>query len=241
MIHECAHNLVFRSRLANEAAAAVANLPHVLPMSALFRQMHLGHHAHIGEYALDGDLPSGWEARLTSAGLPGKVLWLLLFPLFSGSRVFRVGVRIDSVAALTALFQILSDIVVVVVAGWGALLYLTLSFFFSVGLHPLGARWVQEHHIVSEGQETYSYYGFLNRLCFNIGYHTEHHDFPSIPWNRLPMLRGTAPDFYNQRLGHSSWFRILLRFLFDNNDSLYRRIVRDTGMPASDHQGHRVL
>ncbi|HZD30945.1 MAG TPA: fatty acid desaturase, partial [Candidatus Angelobacter sp.] len=61
MIHECAHNLVFRSRLANETAAAVANLPHVLPSSSLFRQAHLRHHAHMGEYAIDSDLPSRWE------------------------------------------------------------------------------------------------------------------------------------------------------------------------------------
>jgi len=29
-----------------------------------------------------------------------------------------------------------------------ALLYLLISFFFSVGLHPLGARWIQEHYLV---------------------------------------------------------------------------------------------
>ena len=229
MIHECAHNLVFRSRLANEIAGAFANLPHVLPMSALFRQVHLRHHAHIGEYALDGDLPSRWEAALTSAGFGGKALWLLFFPLCSGTRIFRVGVLVDAVAVATVVGQTLFDVAVVSVAGWGALLYLTLSFFFSVGLHPLGARWVQEHHIVQEAQETYSYYGVLNRLCFNIGYHTEHHDIASIPWNRLPRLRAMAADFYDHRAAHSSWLRILLRFLFDRNDCLYRRMIRENG------------
>jgi sphingolipid delta-4 desaturase len=203
MIHECAHNLVFRSRLANEIAAAAANLPQVLPMSALFRQVHLRHHAHLGEYALDGDLPSRWEAALSSAGFAGKALWLLFFPLCSGTRIFRVGARVDGVAVVTAVCQVAFDVVVVAVAGWGALLYLTLSFFFSVGLHPLGARWLQEHHIVQEGQETYSYYGLLNHLCFNIGYHTEHHDFASIPWNRLPRLRASAADFYDHRARYS--------------------------------------
>ena len=66
-----------------------------------------------------------------------------------------------------------------------ALGYLFASFFFSVGAHPLGARWIQEHYVLFPGQETNDYYGPLNRFQMNIGYHNEHHDFPSVPWNRL--------------------------------------------------------
>ena len=64
----------------------------------------------------------------------------------------------------------------------------------SVGLHPLGARWIQEHYLVFEGQETSSYYGPLNVVALNVGHHNEHHDFPSVPWNRLPAIRRSAPE-----------------------------------------------
>src|SRR4029077_4801444 len=111
---------------------------------------------------------------------------------------------------------------------WGpkALLYLFVSFFFSVGLHPLGARWIQEHYVVHENQETYSYYGPLNKIAMNVGYHNEHHDFPSVPWNKLPEIRKEASPYYDSLVSHSSWTKLFFRFLFDREISLYSRITR---------------
>ena len=73
--------------------------------------------------------------------------------------------------------------------GWTGVWYLACSFFFSVGLHPLGARWIQEHYTLDPDQETFSYYGPINAVALNVGHHNEHHDFPSIAWNNLPKLR----------------------------------------------------
>jgi sphingolipid delta-4 desaturase len=107
-----------------------------------------------------------------------------------------------------------------------AIVFLVASFFFSVGLHPLGARWIQEHYLVAGEQETYSYYGPLNTVAFNVGYHNEHHDFPSVPWNKLPQIRKDAPAFYNTLFFHTSWTKLFFRFLFDKEISLYSRVVR---------------
>jgi sphingolipid delta-4 desaturase len=38
--------------------------------------------------------------------------------------------------------------------------------------------------------------GWMNIPNLNMGYHIEHHDFPSIPWYNLPKLRAMAPEFY---------------------------------------------
>jgi sphingolipid delta-4 desaturase len=63
-------------------------------------------------------------------------------------------------------------------------------------------------------------------LALNMGYHNEHHDLPSIPWNNLPKLRAMAPEFYNNLKYHSSWSRLLFQFVFDKRYSLYSRVER---------------
>jgi sphingolipid delta-4 desaturase len=111
--------------------------------------------------------------------------------------------------------------------GWGSFAYLALSSIFSIGLHPLGARWIQEHYVVHEKQETYSYYGPLNTIAFNVGYHNEHHDLMRVPWSRLPQVRAMAPEFYNHLYYHTSWTKLLLRFLWDQKLGLFCRVTRD--------------
>jgi sphingolipid delta-4 desaturase len=133
--------------------------------------------------------------------------------------------------------QLTFDVAVFVVLGPKALAYMVLSLFFGIGLHPVGARWIQRHFLVGGGtQETYSYYGPLNRIALNVGYHNEHHDFPSVPWNRLPDVRRTAPESYEELVHHMSWTRLLLRFLFDREITLYSRMVRTNRGAAVENE-----
>jgi sphingolipid delta-4 desaturase len=59
-----------------------------------------------------------------------------------------------------------------------------------------------------------------------MGYHNEHHDLPSIPWNNLPKLRALAPEFYNCLKHHPSWSGLLFQFIFDKRYTLFSRIER---------------
>ena len=110
----------------------------------------------------------------------------MLYPLFQAVRSFRVKEvpPLDAWTLTNLVIQIGINLAVYLLWGPMSLAYLVLAFFFSIGLHPLGARWIQRHYLVGEGeQETFSYYGKLNLLTFNVGYHNEHHDFPSVPWH----------------------------------------------------------
>lgn len=228
LIHECAHKLIFKNRAANKIAGMIANIPLIFPSSVSFETYHLKHHSFQGVHELDGDLPNYWEAKLINHYFIGKVIWLLFYPLFQVFRLSRLReiAPFDRWVALNWVIQIVSMTAIAWFLGAQSFVYLVASFFFSVGLHPLGARWIQEHYLTQGEQETYSYYGVLNHVAFNVGFHNEHHDFPSVPWNRLPDIKKTAPGFYDHLSSHTSWTKLFLRFLFDQEISLFSRVVR---------------
>jgi sphingolipid 4-desaturase/C4-monooxygenase len=229
MIHECAHKLIFKNPTANKLTGILANLPQVFPSSVAFERYHIKHHSFQGIHELDADLPNRWEAKLINNYFIGKAIWFLFYPLFQAFRISRLKEikPFDGWMALNWMAQIVFVAAIWWFFGPKAVAFLTLSFFFSVGLHPLGGRWIQEHYLThGSEQETYSYYGPLNRVAFNVGYHNEHHDFPSVPWNRLPQIRAVAPSYYDTLHYHTSWTRLFLRFLFDRELSLWSRIIR---------------
>ena len=229
LIHECTHNMVFKNRIANLWAGILCDLPNAFPSSAAFRKYHLKHHAFQGHYEIDADIPSRWEAKLIGNSFIGKSMWLLLFPVFQALRPPRLKEISFSnkwiwINLLTVLVV---DVAIFMYVGPMALIYLVASFFFSVGLHPLGGRWIQEHYLVSAPQETYSYYGPLNKLAFNVGYHNEHHDFSYVPWNNLPKIKAIAPEYYDSLVSHNSWSKLTWQFLTDGDLSLFSRTLRE--------------
>jgi sphingolipid delta-4 desaturase len=227
-IHECAHNLLFKKRPLNTLAGILANLPLVFPSSVSFQKYHLKHHSYQGVEELDADMPYRWEARLINNAPVGKAIWLLFYPFWQMIRPARLKeiTLLDKWTIINMIVQFSFMGFFIYFFGWKATAFMTMSFFFSVGLHPLGARWIQEHYLTHGDQETKSYYGVLNSINLNVGYHNEHHDFPSVPWNRLPKVKKIANAYY-QNLGyHTSYTLLLLRFLTDPNLSVYSRMAR---------------
>jgi sphingolipid delta-4 desaturase len=233
LIHDCTHNLVFKTSRANSWLQIFANLPIIFPSAMSFRVYHIKHHLYQGDMTLDADLPRPFEAKLVGNSFLGKATWFLFFfvsqitrvPYLKSIRMFDRWIVTNWVIELSFLAALTYW------AGPKAFGYLAISSIFSVGLHPLGARWIQEHYVVHEKQETYSYYGPLNTVALNVGYHNEHHDFMNVAWSRLPKVRAMAPEFYDTLYWHRSWSKLLWRFLSDPQLSLYSRVIRE-GRPA---------
>ena len=225
-IHEITHNLAFKKTVQNNWLALAANIPIVFPYAMSFKIYHAMHHRDQGKDGIDVDIPAKPEAR-TFRGMVGKFIWCFTQILFYALRpIFVHPIKLNKWQVNNILTQTIIMAVFIYFAGWTALLFLLVSDFFAGSLHPLAGHFIAEHYVFIEGQETYSYYGPLNKLAFNVGFHNEHHDFPGIPGSRLPQLKKLAPEFYDPLYTHKSWVLILLKFILTPSVDLYSRIKR---------------
>jgi sphingolipid delta-4 desaturase len=235
LIHEATHNLIVRGSLPNRLFGVLCNVGQGFPSAMSFRTYHLLHHSHLDEYLYDADLAFDWEARLVGNSPVRKAVWLFWFAAIEIVRPLRVKRPFaDRWAVTNTVVIVCTDLLIWQFCGLRGLAYVLLSTIVGVGLHPVGARWIQEHYTFKEGQETYSYYGVLNAIQFNIGYHNEHHDLVKVPWVHLPKIKAIAPEFYGHLHWHRSWTRVLLQFLFDPQLDLFARITRERRRPRAD-------
>lgn len=226
-IHELSHNLAFNKPWQNRLFAVFVNLPVGVPVAETFRYYHLLHHVHQGHPELDTDLPTAREARLLNSTWR-KLLWLSVQGFAYALRPLFVHPKKPSAAELANLVvQLTFNAAIFYFWGGKALAYLPISSLIVMGLHPVAGHYISEHYVFRPGQETYSYYGPLNRVTFNVGYHNEHHDFPYIPGSRLARLRSVAPEFYSGLMHHTSWTATLWHYVTRPNLSGYSRIKRE--------------
>ncbi|KAI9362450.1 fatty acid desaturase-domain-containing protein [Zopfochytrium polystomum] len=237
-IHEMTHFLAFKSRALGKAAACFANIPVVVPYCSEFKRYHADHHRFQGIDGVDADLPTRFEAALLDSFLgklffatfqiffyairPGLTAVPRASPLRSGRSLSEL---FFSWYTLNVLTQLVSMSLLVRFWGVNSLLYLVVSLLLGGSIHPMAGHYIAEHYVFNEGQETYSYYGWLNIFAFNVGYHNEHHDFPNIPWTLLTKLRKIAPEFYDMPVC-PSWSGVFYKFLFTPSVGLYSRVKR---------------
>lgn len=231
-IHDFGHNLVFKNRSLNMLGVCVADLCHIVPYGVPFVYFHRKHHAYINDVFYDPDVPSEWEDRLFGRSSIGKVLWMLFNPIIQSVRVTqRYGgvsvIQPRSWLIVNVVLNVLYAATLYFVAGWSAIVFCASSSYFAASLHPTAARWIAEHYRIVPAQETYSYYGPLNNILLNIGYHNEHHDFPTVSCLHLPTLRAHASEFYNPLYVHRSYMGVLWEFI---SNPLYRLDGRNRTM-----------
>jgi sphingolipid delta-4 desaturase len=225
-IHELSHNLAFQRPLHNRLFGFFVNLPIGLPVSATFRHYHLLHHSHQGVDGIDTDVPTPLEARLLCTR-PRKALWMVFQALFYALRPLLVlPKKPNRWEVANFLVQLGFDLLILHFWGLKSFVYLPLGTILASGLHPIAGHYLSEHYVFRAGQETYSYYGPLNLLTFNVGYHNEHHDFPYIPGSRLPQLRRIAPEFYEPLMAHRSWTRTIWQYITDPSLGGFSRVKR---------------
>lgn len=228
LIHDATHNLIFKWVPFNRAVLLLCNVPHIFPSSMMFRYYHILHHIELNRAYRDPDVPFEWEANLIGNSPLRKSIWLAFFFIVQTLRTAFYTYRIphgNELNWILANWAVNLSFITLFVRFFGTapLLFLMFASISSIGLHPLGARWIQEHYPTHPFQATYSYYGIANRFAFAIGYHVEHHDFPSIPWNKLATLKATAPEYYDTLFAYTSYSELLRDFIFERKWSLAKR------------------
>ena len=160
---------------------------------------------------------------------------------------------ITRIHMFSVLTQIAFDYLLIQKLGYNAFAYLIMSSFLAGSLHPCAGHFIAEHYVFEKETtkssssssssatkknspspaaplpETYSYYGPLNILTYNVGLHNEHHDFPAIPWTRLPVLHELAKEFYADLPKHDSWVWVIWQFIWDKEVGLWCRVKRMEG------------
>lgn len=203
---------------------------------------HLTHHKSLGVDGLDTDLPTAFEAIFLDSVL-GKAFFCTFQILFYAVRpMFVYNLPITKIHLFNIVAQVAFDYGLVKFAGGHALAYMIMSSFLAGSLHPCAGHFIAEHYVFEKQPaaardpankiplpETYSYYGPLNLLTYNVGLHNEHHDFPAVPWTRLPVLNRIAHEFYDELPQHKSWVYVIWQFIFDKDVSLWCRVKRSEG------------
>ena len=101
--------------------------------------------------------------RLLTRRRTFQILFYALRPGFVRSQ------RLTQWHYMNILTQIVFDVILVKAFGIRPLIYLLASSFFAGSLHPCAGHFIAEHYLWDGlEQETYSYYGPLNILAYNV-------------------------------------------------------------------------
>lgn len=225
-VHELSHNLCFHSPIANRLLGIFANTVTCVPSAVTFQRYHMEHHQFQGVDGVDADIPTTTEVHLFVNALH-KTIWLFLQPGFYALRPLAIKPKDPGMwEMINWAVAITFDVAIYHFFGGRALLYLIAGTLLGLGLHPAAGHFIAEHYEFVRGTETYSYYGILNWVNFNVGYHNEHHDFPKIPWSRLPRVRRVAPEFYDNLPSYTSYLAVMWRYITDPEIGPHSRIKR---------------
>lgn len=226
-IHEICHCTAFGIEYPklNKFIGMIANLPMVLPYSISFKKYHNDHHRYLNNEILDPDVPSKFEAKFFDRTFT-KLIWLSIQVFFYALRPLVINPKKIWISEIINFFiQLVFDYILYNYFGWSALGYLLLSTYFPTGIHPLSGHFISEHYMLHHGFETFSYYGWMNNLTYNVGYHNEHHDFPNVAGCDLPKLKEIASDVYLSYPHHTSWIKVIYDFITDPNINICSRHV----------------
>jgi fatty acid desaturase len=198
MAHDFLHLPFFTRARANRVWGVVGSMSLMTPIT-LYRAFHLNHHR-FGMDHVDPEIGDtrDWSSIYRFGPSPTKpeALWsyALLRPLRQSPLPFIAEARRQGETGQLIAESIAVGVAAIVLAvlNWRGFLFIYLPIYY-LGQVLAYAEAYSEHYGATPGdrrRDAVSCYSRLyNFLCFNAGYHQEHHFRPGVHWTRTPALR----------------------------------------------------
>lgn len=214
-MHELSHNHAFKSYNNNRLFTIICDLGFGIPVAESFRKYHMIHHKYNGIYGLDPDIPTYLEQNIFQNKF-GKFIWIIFQGFFYSIRPFFIKLfPLNKFQLFSYFCSFIRFTLLWYFIGFKSAIYPIIALLFGAGLHPLAGHFLTEHFYKDNNfTETNSYYGWMNYITFNVGYHNEHHDFPQVPGYLLPNIKNDIYE-YNFTPSINSWFFIIFDFIFN--------------------------
>ena len=192
--HDCYHRTLGVGRVATELMLFFLSITMLCSTHAI-RHTHLNHHRDpLGDSDVEGNwarLP--WYQAILGGGLFSiAIQW---FGLTHGSRRNRILVAFD-------LLLIFAVIAATFITMHPVLIYHVLVMILANTMVGFFAVWSVHHGCDGVVYARSERHPLINLLTFNLLYHIEHHLFPAVPTNHLPILAkrldAAAPQWTQQ-------------------------------------------
>lgn len=192
--HDCYHRTLGVGRLATELMLFFLSITMLCSTHAI-RHTHLNHHRDpLGDSDVEGNwsrLP--WYQAISGGGVFSMTIqW---FGLTHGSRRNRILVAFD-------MLLIFAMIALAFITMHPILMYHVLVMIVANTMVGFFAVWSVHHGCNDVVYSRSERHPLINLLTFNLLYHIEHHLFPAVPTNHLPILAkrldAVAPQWTQQ-------------------------------------------
>lgn len=192
--HDCYHRTLGVGRLATEIMLFFLSITMLCSTHAI-RHTHLNHHRDpLGDSDVEGNwsrLP--WYQAISGGGVFSMTIqW---FGLTHGSRRNRILVAFD-------MLLIFAVIAIAFITMHPILMYHVLVMIVANTMVGFFAVWSVHHGCNDVVYSRSERHPLINLLTFNLLYHIEHHLFPAVPTNHLPILAkrldAVAPQWTQQ-------------------------------------------
>ncbi len=206
-LHECIHGTAFSTRYLNRTVALVCGLVLFLPPQ-YFRVFHLTHHRHTQIPDLDPELGmpkprTRLEYVWVVSGIPYWMAQVRMFRDYAFDQVddFVPAARRNELVREIRWFLLLY----LGLAIGSVLLGMTVLFWFWIlpilVAQPALRMFLMAEHtgcpetpdMFDNTRTTYTH-PLLQRLCWNMNFHTAHHAYAGIPFHRLPEANQMIAD-----------------------------------------------